>query len=249
MVPKRYEIAQTIRDQIVDGDYAPGSHLPPLRDLMTQFGAARETVRAAIAQLSHEGLVTPLPGVGTVVRDTTPVPLSYKPGAGSQVWAAQTGENDGDRLINAWAEPADPEIAERLELPDGTFVVHRLRHQRKGRQLAQIHDQWIPGLVALEIQEAVEVDLADANATVPTDMFSMMRQADQPPATVTETITARMPVPDEVDDLQTPPGVPVIVTYRITRNAGGAPLETSTFVAAADRVMISYTVPVEEEQD
>lgn len=243
MATRYQEIAQWLRERIDNGTYPPGTKVPAIRELMHEFDVARDTVRDAISRLAHEGLVTPSRGIGTVVRDLSPVNLTYKPEAPNQLWAAQTG-NGSDTLISAEWEETDRGVAERLEVPANSHVVHRVRHQSKGTSVAQVHEQWIPERTAQGIRENAGTDLADS-ATVPTtDVFTLMRQAGDAPATVTESVSTRMPAPDERELMELPEGVPMLVTYRITRNSAATPLETSTFVGAGDRMSQTFTVPI-----
>lgn len=65
---RRYiAIAQTLKDQILAGDYAIGARLPPERELSDHFAASRQTVRAALRLLREERLVTSRQGAGTIV--------------------------------------------------------------------------------------------------------------------------------------------------------------------------------------
>lgn len=242
MATRHAEIARHLRERIEDGTYPPGANIPPISELMEQWGVARDTVRDAVSRLMHEGLVVPRRGVGTVVRDSTPVALAYEPERAAAVWADQAGESSSDQVIQTGWVNADPGVAARLAIPQGSPVVHRLRHQSKGSAVAQIHEQWIPEQVVVAIREAASVDLADT-FTPPTDLFSLMRQAGHSPRTATETVHARMPQPDEAELMDMAPGVPVLVTVRLTRNA--AALETSTVTASGDRLSLSFTVPLE----
>lgn len=244
MTTRYQEIAAFVRDRIGDGTYPPGSKIPSIPTLMDEFGVARDTVRDAVARLTQEGLVTPLRGVGTVVRDSSPVALAYAPTKAARVWAAQTGEPDSDTVIETGWEQADPGIRERLGLPENSQVVHRVRHQRKGQQLAQIMEQWLPDHVVTSILNATGTDLADINDVPKTDLFSLIRESGGEPAEVTETVLARMPDPEESGTLELPPGVPVLITYRVTRDTQAQPVETSTFTGAADRMSQSFTVPL-----
>ena len=242
---KHETISRRLRERIQDGTYPPSSKLPSIPALMEEFAVARDTVRDAIARLTNEGLVTPLRGVGTVVRDTTRLGMAYNPSKPTQVWAAQTGESPrADRVVQTGWETADDDIAEALHLAPGTRVLHRIRHQTKGDQVAQIHEQWVPTQLAEAIQTATGEDLGNLSQIPSTDLFSQMRAAGTNPATVTETITARMPHPDEANTLELPPGVPVIQCWRITHDSHGQPVETSILTAAADRMSWSYTVPI-----
>lgn len=67
-------IARTLRDQIQDGTFAPGSRLPSLDELTRTHGVNRLTVRRAIQELRREGLVHAIPAQGTYV--SRPVPSS-----------------------------------------------------------------------------------------------------------------------------------------------------------------------------
>lgn len=243
MATRYNEIAQWLRDRIGDGTYPPGEKIPAIPELMDRFDVARDTVRDAVSRLTHEGLVTPRRGVGTVVRDLSPVNVGYRPEAPARVWAAQT-ESGTDQLVSAEWEQADRGVAERLEVPVNSQVVHRVRHQSKGRAIAQVHEQWVPEATARSIQEQ-GTNLADAQTPPTTDMFSLMRQAGDAPTTVTEAVSTRMPAPDERELMELPEGVPVLITYRTTRNSGSTPLETSTFVGAGDRMSQTFTVPIE----
>lgn len=50
-------IVDQIREAIFSGRYGVGERLPPERDLATQFGVARHSVREAVRVLEHAGLV------------------------------------------------------------------------------------------------------------------------------------------------------------------------------------------------
>jgi DNA-binding FadR family transcriptional regulator len=61
-------VANRIRQQILSGAWANGRLLPSERDMASQFGIARNTLRRIIRQLEAEGLVESQPGRGSVVR-------------------------------------------------------------------------------------------------------------------------------------------------------------------------------------
>lgn len=60
-------IYRQIFEGIKRGTFAPGDKLPTERRLMAQFGAARNTVRKAIARLVEDGLIERTIGSGTYV--------------------------------------------------------------------------------------------------------------------------------------------------------------------------------------
>lgn len=64
--PRRsVEIASRLREEITEGVFNKERRLPTLEELATTFGASKNTVREALAQLETEGLVVTRHGKGT----------------------------------------------------------------------------------------------------------------------------------------------------------------------------------------
>ena len=61
--------ADVLRRAIVRGELAPGQRLPPERLLSERFGVNRTTLRAALRELSADGLLSVRQGSGYTVRD------------------------------------------------------------------------------------------------------------------------------------------------------------------------------------
>jgi DNA-binding FadR family transcriptional regulator len=62
------EVASRLVQKIRDGEFAIGEKLPTEPELMALFGVGRSTVREAIRNLSHTGLVRVQQGLGTFVE-------------------------------------------------------------------------------------------------------------------------------------------------------------------------------------
>jgi GntR family transcriptional repressor for pyruvate dehydrogenase complex len=56
--PVYMQVAAQIREAILDGRFGPGDSLPTERDLSTQFGVSRASVREALRALQAQGLIT-----------------------------------------------------------------------------------------------------------------------------------------------------------------------------------------------
>jgi len=63
------QIADQISAMIGEGEYVPGSRLPPERDLAKQLGVSRPSVREALIALEVEGLLDVRVGSGIYVTD------------------------------------------------------------------------------------------------------------------------------------------------------------------------------------
>ena len=74
MALKYREIANKLRQQILEGIYPPGSLLPTEQQLCTAFCASRQTVRTALQTLTEEGLIQRRQGSGSRVMDLRNLP-------------------------------------------------------------------------------------------------------------------------------------------------------------------------------
>lgn len=241
MDTKYRQVAEDLRRTIFSGEVPSGEALPSLTALMSRYGCARETVRRAVEILTKEGLVTPLRGIGTVVRDQGSVALEYHPGVPLRSWATSAGNGAEDVCVASVWEPADVGVAERLAVSVGSPVVHRTRHFMQGGSVVAVREQWITEDVAQAIEARTGVNLADPNAAIPGDLFQAMARAQHAPVHATETLHARMPDQDERETMLVPPDTPVLAIDRVTVERG-APVEFSTVVG--DRMSMSYTIPL-----
>ena len=66
-LPLYYQVAQQLRDQILEGEIEVQAELPSERELTENYQVSRHTVRQAIDLLVSEGLVRRVQGVGSYV--------------------------------------------------------------------------------------------------------------------------------------------------------------------------------------
>lgn len=65
--PIYLQIAKLLRFRIEQGEWRLGDRIPPIETLMAHYGAARSTLREALAELEAEGLIRRARGAGTFV--------------------------------------------------------------------------------------------------------------------------------------------------------------------------------------
>jgi GntR family transcriptional regulator len=68
-LPLHLHISEKLYQRIVSGDYLPGEKLPSERELIKEFQVSRITIRKAIANLIHQGLVITYQGKGVFVTE------------------------------------------------------------------------------------------------------------------------------------------------------------------------------------
>lgn len=115
---------QYLLELIENGTYEPGEQLPSQADLAVQLGISRPTLREALLNLEREGVIVRKHGVGTFVA----------PGVGRRLesglerlesileLAARHGAAPQAVDVEVRVEPASAEVADRLQVPEGTEV-------------------------------------------------------------------------------------------------------------------------------
>lgn len=73
------DVAEQLRDAILDGRFAAGSRLPPERELADEFTVNRTSIREALKVLEGLGLVTIRQGDGATVRPLIDASFSVLP--------------------------------------------------------------------------------------------------------------------------------------------------------------------------
>ncbi len=88
------EVARRLLDLFTGGSIAPGTRLPPERQLASTLGVGRSAVREALAALEILGIVDVRPGSGTYLRGTASelLPQTLR-------WGLLIGERRTDELL------------------------------------------------------------------------------------------------------------------------------------------------------
>lgn len=242
--PSRYaEVAAELRAAIISGRLAPDTPLPSEDRLATRHGVSRVTIRAALAVLRSEGLITTVTGGATYIRDRRPVPLTLiwysrtlHPGPPGPFNAAAqaAGLVSSVKVIAVERRPADADTAQHLGIGEGDEVIVRVRHMCLGDvdpETVQVSTSMIP--LAL-------VDGSPLAADTPLRIYAAFVELGITPTTMTEEISTRMPTPEEAEALGLVPGMSVLDIQRVTRDQEKRPIELLRVVATGDRMKIVY---------
>lgn len=171
----------------------------------------------------------------------------------------------GEQVTDALMTAATREQAEALRIQTGDWIIHRFthwRHTKTGRVIAitsvcpahltgsrfgaphhdehqQQHDSWTDA----DPEPPEDDDEFEPDDDTPgIELYDTLKR-DFGPVHFTTTVTARMPHGDEVTDLGTEPGIPLLVITRTMTDPHGRPLEATTIHAPADRIEALSTEP------
>lgn len=121
--PARYQqISKVIEGKIADGHYACGSQLPTEKALSSEFQVNRHTVREAIKELKHDGLIYSVRGKGNFVTAHKIIyQLSRKVRFTQNILEANL--TPGAKLLSVKKLDANSEIAKKLSLTQAETVL------------------------------------------------------------------------------------------------------------------------------
>ena len=239
-------VATALRDAITAGEYRPGDALPTEYELAGTHNVSRDTVRRALNRLTQEGLLTPGRGrLGRQVRKSKPLTFNAVPSESQQrvterrskgvdAWVADAAEQDrtAAQSIAVAIEEAGPEVASRLEIPEGEPVVVRRRLRTIDGSPHNLNDTYYPR----EIAEGTPIMYP---ADIPQGVIALMEDLGYNQVRFRDDLETRMPTPDEADQLLIPPGVPVLAQHR-TGYTTTRPVKLTITVWPGDRTSLVY---------
>lgn len=117
-VPLFENVKRHISDGISSGDYKPGVKLPSESALVAEFGVSRMTVNRALRELSQEGSIYRMQGVGSFVNEPKPKESLLELQDIRERIIAQ-GETYHCKLISMGSEIAAGRTAELFESDNG----------------------------------------------------------------------------------------------------------------------------------
>jgi GntR family transcriptional regulator len=118
-----FVVADRIRRAIEDGEYLPGSRLPPEPELAEMVKVSRPTLRESLRLLESEGLVVRRQRTGTVVTGRPLARNSLERNRGIQEMIDASRRKHGVSNAEIRFMPADANVASALSLKAGAPVV------------------------------------------------------------------------------------------------------------------------------
>ncbi len=127
-LPKYFALAETLRQQIQNGDFAAGDQITSEPALCEQHSLSRGTVRQAIQVLVDEGVLVREQGRGTFVASPAGRSTHFSLSSFADDMRRQN-RTPGTQLIESALWDAKPKAATKLQIAVGTqvFYVQRLR--------------------------------------------------------------------------------------------------------------------------
>lgn len=179
-LPLALQTQQYLLDLIENGTYQPGEQLPSEADLAVQLGISRSTLREALLNLEREGIITRKHGVGTFVAPGYRLKLESGLECLESILepAARKGLQLKFDALQVQEEPADPELADKLQVTPGTLLtnIHRV-----------IVADRTPVAYMLDVVPSPILSLADVDERFNGSVLDLLRQ--NPDIQITQAMT------------------------------------------------------------
>lgn len=238
--PLHRKIADDLREQIRGGTLGRGDALPSESALAAQYGLSRTTVRAALSALTNEGLIETSSGRPARVRSGRrwTWPMSTWERAHNSIedaWASSVREQGGEpsTVVTVQVEQASTEVSAALEVDEGSNVVTRRRIRSVDGEPHQLADSWFPYWLAEE--HPVFLQPGDVHAP-----GGLLGDAGLTQTRLLDSLTARMPTPDELRLLNMSAGTPLLIHHRTGYTSDGRAVRYMVTRMAADRVDLTW---------
>ncbi|MFD0202619.1 MULTISPECIES: GntR family transcriptional regulator [Saccharothrix] len=258
--PLALKIADDLRIRIETGKLRSGDSLPPLHELVSEYGCSTGTARAAMGLLRQQGLVVGGRGKPLTVR---PRPKRVeRSSARHQVEKNLVLQSEDVRRNNGLAEndmgssfddfdfeakysivPADADLSDAFGVPDGTSLLRRefTHSEKKTGVLAAWSVSWLP----VDLIRS-NPDISDpANAKWPGGTMHQLYTVGIEVEQVIDHVTAAMPTTVQMDVWNLAEGTPLLWVRRISIDTSGRVVEVSDAQFPSDRTMLTFNTQLE----
>jgi DNA-binding GntR family transcriptional regulator len=229
-MPLYFQIAQQLEQAITAGALPAGSRLDNEIELADQLAVSRPTLRKAIETLVRQGLLVRRRGLGTVVM-ARPVRRSL---ALTSLFddLSTAGRQPSTQVLTLGREPADPQVALMLGVPEGAevIVVERLR-SADGEPLALMRNHLPPGLVSV-----------DAGGLAQHGLYQLLRRQGVTLQLANQEVSARRATAREAKLLGVPRNTTVLTMRRTTYDSAGRAVEYGSHCYIAERYSFEMTL-------
>ncbi|MEU2385732.1 GntR family transcriptional regulator [Streptomyces sp. NPDC012461] len=240
MTSRRLVVADDLRRHITTGRIGPGERLPSESALADQYKVSTGTLRGALAMLQGEGFVEKIHGKGNFVR--RPLRKVTYVGGWGTLDPRAAADVDLRVTVRTTVLPARGHLTALLKVDDGSPLTEFLRLSYEGESPHSLARVYVPR--DLTPTTALSNPSSDAWAEA---AFSV---PDPPPAEVHETVSARLPTPDEASTLRISTALAVLAIRRIAADNAGRVIEAALLVFPGDRVDAVFSTHhvIEERQ-
>jgi GntR family transcriptional regulator len=235
-LPLYYQLKQVLRQQISAGHLAPHSAIPSEPELVARYRVSRATVRQALTELVHEGLLYRQHGKGTFVCEPL-VQQSLSELTSFTEALRRRGKRSGGIVLVSELVRGSQSVRERLHLTDAEQVFRLERLRTADGALVAHQVSYLPYPRAEGVYQRAK-ELADGS------LYSLMAAEGLNPYVVEQTIKSDQASTRESELLHMQAGECGLRITCTTFDSTGAPVEYSESFYPAARYEFQVTLRV-----
>jgi len=141
------QIKNYVLERIRSGEWQPRERVPSETQLVETLGVSRMTANRALRELTHEGHLVRIHGVGTFVREQTP-PMAFLKVRSIAEEIAEWGGDYNCTVELLQEEKASEAVAAAMGLQPGQPVFHSVIVHKDGDRPVQLSDRFVNPAVA-----------------------------------------------------------------------------------------------------
>ncbi len=225
-IPLYYRIKQILRERIESDEWPTGFMVPSERDLCSEFGVSRVTIRQAMAGLINEGLLRTEQGRGTFVCRPKVAQGLLKFYSFSEDMRLK-GLNPKSKVVSVEVVRPTRSIARHLRLEQNDEVVKLTRLRIADGEPFILETSWLPRSKCPGI-ELEDLDSANLYDTLTVKYGLRLAKA-------TETFEPVLVDEYEAGKLEVKPGSAALLLERVTYDSNGQPVEFCKGLVRGDR--------------
>ncbi|HET9922269.1 MAG TPA: GntR family transcriptional regulator [Ktedonobacteraceae bacterium] len=235
-LPLYYQLKEVLKQQIRAGHLAPHTAIPSEPELVAQYHVSRATVRQALTELVHEGLLYRQHGKGTFVCEPR-IQQTVSELTSLSDELRSRGQRPGGLLLVSELVRGSEAIRDQLRLTDTEQAIHLVRLRKAdGTPIAYEHDYLSYPRAAGVYERAKEV--AEGS------LYSLMASEGLSPYIVKQIFKADRPTQREAELLQVATDEPGTRLATITYDQTGLPIAYSEAFYPGSRYDFQATLRV-----
>ena len=228
IVPKYYQLANILREKILNGEFSAQDAIPSERHLEEQYNLSRPTIRQAIDLLERQGYLYRVHGKGTFVS-----PPKLQKGMLELTSFSEDMRNrglePGQRILEFGIVTPSPKIAHQLGLNAPDAKVLRIKRLRTGNdEPIGLQDSYL----SLAENQSITREEIEAKGSI----YAMLEMKyGIYPTEADETLEVTLATPEEAALLQVPDGSPLLLNERTLWSQDRKAIEFVSILYRGDR--------------
>ena len=236
-LPLYYQLKEVLKQQIHAGHLAPHTAIPSEPELVAQYHVSRATVRQALTELVHEGLLYRQHGRGTFVCEPRVQQHTLTELSSLSDELRRRGKRPGGMLFKSELVRGSHSVREQLRLTDEEQVV-RLERLRTANETPIAYEiDYLPYPRATGVYQRAK-EVADGS------LYSLMTTEGLHPYIAEQSIRADTPSEREAEILRIPASTAGVRLTCTVFDDTGAPIEHTEAFYPGDQYDFQVTMRV-----